>query len=227
MVLTELVQADHRVAVWTLFAGDPPDADFSPFAQQIHHTWGISGQEAIRQRRAEDRAACAVLGAQVRHFDWPDAIYRRDGHSGGPIVTSNETLFSRIPEPALTAEIRAVISADVPKDARLVLPIGLGAHVDHQAVVLADEGLGQVEHFYADYPYILERFEHPVLHEGQFESIPHPLSEAALLAWQEAVLCYTSQLSTFWRDEGGTRLALRNYLAGGGWRLWRICKGKS
>lgn len=217
----DLVQNSHAVEIWTLFAGDPPDTDYSPFAQQIHHIWGISGHEAIRQRRAEDRAACTVLGAQVRHFDWPDAIYRRDGHSGDPIVNSNEDLFSRLPEPALTAEITTVLRAERPEGARLVLPIGLGVHIDHHAVVLAGQGLSPVDYFYADYPYILESFTHLALHEGQYENIRHLLSEDALLAWQESMLCYTSQFSTFWRDDTEMRLALRNYLSGGGGRLWR------
>jgi LmbE family N-acetylglucosaminyl deacetylase len=222
-----LSQQGHKIEVWTLFAGLPPDKDYSPFAMQIHHTWGITGAEAIRHRRAEDHAACAVLGAAVRHFDWPDAIYRHEATSGRFIVNNEEELFGNPSEPSLVREIADLLKEQLPKESQLVLPIGLGGHVDHQAAVLAGERLGGVEHFYADYPYILEHFDSPALHDGSLENIPHHLTEDALEAWQTAVLCYTSQLSTFWRDERETRLALRNYLAGGGGRLWRICKGKS
>ena len=217
----DLTQQGHRVEVWSLMAGLPPDENFSPYAQQMHNNWGISGTEAILARRAEDLAACAVLGAEHRHFDWPDAIYRRNALTGDPVVNDDDQLFSCSPEEHLVEEIAVMISKSLPEGVRLVMPIGLGNHIDHQVVVQAS---AQVEHdgfYYADYPYIINQFSKPVFTGGSWTSIPHNLGEDALQAWQAAVLCYTSQLSTFWRDEEETRLALRNYLAGGGGRLWK------
>lgn len=219
-LIWDLTRAGHTVAVWTLMAGTPTDENYSPFAQRNHRLWGISGREAIHARREEDRAACALLGAEARHFDWPDAIYRRDPHTGDPIVNNNEALFNDPPETSLVDEITAVLQAVPPGGSRLVFPIGLGGHIDHQAVVRAGDRLDRVECYYADYPYILKNFDSPGFREGLWKSIPHFLDQAALDAWCEAVLCYASQLSTFWRDAGETRLALRNYLAGGGGRLW-------
>jgi LmbE family N-acetylglucosaminyl deacetylase len=220
-LLWDLFQSGDTVAIWTMMAGLPMYEDYSPFAQEIHLLWGISGEGAIRMRRAEDLAACAVLGAQARHFDWTDAIYRRDPHSGVPVVVDIDTLFSASPEPELVANIAAVLREDVPEGARLVLPMGLGGHIDHRAVVLAGEQVREIEYYYADYPYILENFDHPSFADVKWKSILHPLGQDALDAWCEAVLCHRSQLSTFWRDETETRLALRNYLAGGGGRLWK------
>ena len=217
----DLGQQGHRVEVWTLMAGLPTDENYSPFAQEMHANWGISGVEAVRARRAEDREACAVLGAELRHFDWPDAIYRYDAQTGAPIVNSDDELFSRLPEQTLVDAIAAMIMIAVPSGATLVLPIGLGNHVDHQAVVGAGRQVPRTDFWYADYPYINNHFESPFIRDGRLESVPYNLSEAALQAWQSAVLCYTSQLSTFWRDMDETRLALRNYMAGGGGRLWR------
>jgi len=59
-----------------------------------------------------------------------------------------------------------------------------------------------------------------MLWDNRLINIPRLLNQDALKAWQAAVLCYASQLSGFWRDESETCLALRNYLAGGGGRLW-------
>lgn len=221
----DLAQMGHTVSVWTLVAGFPSNEDYSPFAQQIHSEWGFAGAEAFQVRRAEDRAACAVMGAQVRHFDWLDAIYRRDMNSGEPIVNNDDELFSNPPEDSLVAEISEVLAAALPTQARPVFPIGLGGHVDHQAVVQAGERIGRACLYYADYPYILNHFEHPGLRAGVRIKRPHHLDEAALDAWCEAVLCYTSQLSMFWRDTDEARLALRNYLAGGGGRLWDMVNG--
>ena len=220
-LLWDLAQAGHMVEVWTLMAGLPPDDNFSPFAEVIHYEWGLSGAAAFRARREEDHHACAILGVKARHFDWQDAIYRRDPHSGVPVVVDIDTLFSASPEPELVANIAAVLREDVPEGACLVLPMGLGGHIDHRAVVLAGEQVREIEYYYADYPYILENFDHPSFADVKWKSILHPLGQDALDAWCEAVLCHRSQLSTFWRDETETRLALRNYLAGGGGRLWK------
>jgi LmbE family N-acetylglucosaminyl deacetylase len=182
--------------------------------------WGESGGAAFRMRREEDHAACAVLGAQPRHFDWIDAIYRREAQSGDWFVNDDKELFGNTPEPPLVDEIAAILNDMLPEGSQVVLPMGLGGHVDHQAVVQAGKRLDYHKDYYADYPYIIKNFDDPRLCDGQLQKMPHTFTETALRAWQEAVLCYTSQLSTFWRDEPETRLALRNYLAGGGGRLW-------
>lgn len=216
----DLAQRGQRVEVWTLFAGLPADTEYSPFAQQIHTLWGISGQAAFHARREEDLAACAVLGAVPRHFDWLDAIYRQNPATGEPTVEDNVALFSRQPEPALVEEIAAVISVELSQGSQLVLPIGLGGHIDHQAAVQAGQHSGKAVCFYADYPYVLLDFDSPAFQAEEWEKIPHPLGQDALRAWEDAVLSYTSQLSSFWRDEDETRISLLNYLAGGGGRLW-------
>lgn len=216
----DLTQLGHRVEIWSLMAGLPSDEDYSLFAQFIHKSWGISGREAILARRAEDLAACAVLGAEHRHFEWPDAIYRCDALTGEPVVNDGDQLFNQPPEPPLVNQIAEMITTTLPARSHLVVPMGLGNHIDHQVVVQAGARVGQVEFYYADYPYIINQFSNPVFTGGSWTSIPYDLGEDALQAWQVAVLCYASQLSTFWRDEEETRLALRNYLAGGGGRLW-------
>jgi LmbE family N-acetylglucosaminyl deacetylase len=217
----DLAQRGHQVEVWTLFAGLPAETEYSPFAQQIHALWGISGQAAFHARREEDLAACAVLGAVPRHFDWLDAIYRQDPATGEPIVEDLAALFSRSPEPALVEEIATVINAELPQGSQLVLPIGLGSHIDHQAAVQAGKRSEKATHFYADYPYVLLDFDSPAFQADEWKNVPHPLGQEALNAWEDAVLSYTSQLSSFWRDEDETRISLRNYLAGGGGRLWQ------
>jgi len=216
----DFAQQGHTVEIWTLMAGLPKDANYSHSARQIHHNWGVSGTEAILTRRAEDQAACTALGATARHFDWPDAIYRREALTGLPIVNSDEELFSRSPEPAVVGEIAEMLIQSLPAGAQVVLPMGLGGHVDHQAVVQAGARLGQVSYYYADYPYIINQFDHPLLTSGGWQKVPHHLVEESLKAWQQSVLCHTSQISAFWRDKDEAQLALRNYLAGGGGRLW-------
>lgn len=216
-----LTQQGQRCEIWTILGGLPPDEDYSAFAQKNHADWGKTGREAISMRRAEDWAACAILGAEPRHFDWPDVIYRRDPANGAPLVNNNDELFGKPPEAELIHEIREKLEQALPQDGQLVMPMGLGDHIDHRLVVEVGKDITRPQHFYADYPYILKSFNKPVFSGQKWLPCPQPLSRAALTAWQDAVLCYGSQLSGFWRDEQETKLALNNYLAGGGGRLWK------
>ncbi len=215
-----LSQQGHDVSVWTVMAGFPTDEDYSEFAQQNHRTWGKSGVEAIEMRREEDRAACQILGAGCRHFDFPDVIYRNDPETGEPMVNNDEELFGKAPDAWLVREIAEMLQREVSNTAALILPVGLGGHIDHRVVAAAGEQYGKVTRYYVDYPYILSEFNNPILTDGNLTKIGRSFSEAALTAWQDAVLCYRSQLGAFWRGDAEVRLALRNYLAGGGGRLW-------
>ena len=215
-----LAQEGYSVEVWTVFGGFPPDQNFSEFAQKTHAAWGKAGAQAMQMRREEDHQACERLGAFPRHFDWLDAIYRRDPQTGAAYVTNNEELFGKSVEDALVSEIASWMQEKISADTHLVLPIGLGNHVDHRVVALAGDQLNRDVFYYADYPYILWHFDDPRLHDGALIKRSQPLSPDALQAWQDAVLCYASQLSGFWRDEPEARLAIKNYLSGGGGRLW-------
>ncbi len=217
----ELTQRGNEVEIWTIMAGFSHDENYSNFARQNHKTWGTSGEEAVRMRRGEDHAACELLGAQPRYFDWPDVIYRRDFDTGEPIVNNNDELFGKSPQPKLIGEVAHMLELDVPADAVLVSPMGLGNHIDHQAVFLAGEQSERVAYYYADYPYILDQFDDPKFVSGVWGKFSRHLNQHALHAWQDAVLCHRSQLSGFWRDDQEARLALRNYMAGGGGWLWQ------
>jgi LmbE family N-acetylglucosaminyl deacetylase len=219
-----LTHAGHRVEIWTIMAGFPPDPPYSPFAQANHAAWGRSGPEAIQMRRKEDQAACQILNADFRYFDWPDAIYRHDPESGKPLVNDNHDLFHQSPERSAVKDIAAALVEVLPEGSRLVTPMGLGGHIDHRAVVQAIQQTRQQPFYYADYPYILEDYQDPRLVSGGFEKCPQYFNREAVQAWQEAVLCYQSQLSGFWRDEEESRLAINNYQAGGGGRLWQMAK---
>ena len=215
-----LTQQGNTVEIWTIMGGLPTFQAFSPFAQGMHKEWGLPPGEIVQNRRTEDRTACQLIGAQPRHFDWQDAIYRKDPITGLPTVNNNEELFGKSPELALVHQIKELILKEIPDGTKLILPISLGNHIDHRAVRQAGDLSERVDFYYADYPYILMAFKNLYSGEEHWQQEPHQFTEGALEIWQEAVLCYTSQLSMFWRDEQETQLALRNYFAGGGGRLW-------
>ncbi len=220
-LIWDLTRTGQLVEIWTIMAGYPTNEEYSAFAQQNHRAWGKTGKDAINMRREEDHAACKKLGAQAHHFDWLDVIYRVDRETGEPLVNNVDELFGKPPEEWLVNDIGQRLAAQIPESSKLVMPMGLGSHIDHRVVVEAGKQFLRADYYFADYPYILKAFSWLTAEENRWSKIPHPLDEDALIHWQDAVLCYSSQLSGFWRDETEARLALRNYLAGSGGRLWQ------
>ena len=147
-----LTQEGQQVSIWTMLAGDPPDENYSDFARQTHQIWGKAGAEAIAMRRAEDRAACARLGAEPRHFDLLDAIYRRVSPDGAWTVNNNTELFGDPPEPEMVARVADLLARELPEDAQLVLPLSLGSHIDHRLVAEATHHTLAQPYFIATIP---------------------------------------------------------------------------
>ena len=67
----EQICRGEAVEIWTMCAGDPPPGLLTPFAETLHQRWG-TGFDSLAERRTEDYAAAAVLGASIVHFDIPD-----------------------------------------------------------------------------------------------------------------------------------------------------------
>ena len=222
-IIHQQVQGGEKVSVWTLFAGDPPDGELTPFAASLHRRWGVDAATAMAARRDEDRCAARRLGADLHNFNLPDCIYRRLP-DGEPLVTREEDLWQPLHpgEAELTAQLAALMAAALPDDARLVCPLGIGAHVDHTLARAAAESLGRDLHLYADFPYAQRE---GTLSEGWIAPhfVPHryALSAADMLAWGDAIAAHASQISTFWKNEAEMRTALGEFHArGGGDCLW-------
>ncbi len=241
-------QAGERVLVATIFASAlAPDAPLSPFAQTLHTRWGhMDGADA--RRRAEDRAALALLGADVVHWPYADCIYRQtpDGHF--PYV-SEEALWGGVHpgEVGLVAELAARIAALPlglgdegehvgPPRPVIYAPLAAGQHVDHKIVrravsdILASTERGYEMLFYEDYPYA----EDPQTVQDalgaqatQWQAESVPLTEEALEIKIAAIAQYRSQISTFWTSSAQMEAAIRAFAeqVGGGSlaeRYWRF-----
>jgi LmbE family N-acetylglucosaminyl deacetylase len=151
-------RAGDTVRVITLFAGNPPGGDLSPFALEQHGYWG-NPPAPMALRRAEDVAASIRIGAELRHLDLIDAVYRAVPGRHWP-YTDLTTLFGNAdPEdPVTPAHLAEQISALLAAESKVTLyaPLAVGHHVDHQIVHRAarDHLAGQYRlAFYEDYPY--------------------------------------------------------------------------
>ncbi len=224
----ELTGGGDRVAVWTLFAGDPPDDRLSAFAGSLHDRWAL-GRQAPALRRAEDRKASEILRAIPRHFSFPDCIYRRALADGRPLYDSERRIFGPVAEEesGLIQKLADLLAGELPQSARLVAPLTIGGHVDHRITRAAAENLGRDLYYYADFPYVILKgdgetggLSPPAT--ARLESIQFEVSTEGLAAWQDAVAAYGSQIGTFWSGPDAMRASLVDYhRQSEGARLWR------
>jgi LmbE family N-acetylglucosaminyl deacetylase len=188
----------------------------------MHAGWGLSANEVVASRQAEEAAAAAVLGAETRVLPFRDAIYR------GDYYLSNDDLFGSpaAQEASLPTAIAASLNlADTPdSNVRVYAPLGVGKHVDHQIVHQAAQelaGRGWDVWFYEDIPYALK----PAALDARLAEIRattqlEPVARIpARTAWEQkidAILHYPSQLETVFQHYvgvGTTRQEISQALA--------------
>jgi LmbE family N-acetylglucosaminyl deacetylase len=156
------VNAGDRVVVAGVFSGDAPAGiPLSPFALVQHGYWG-DPPRPMALRRAEDLAALTCLGAEARHLDCQDAVYRT-GPDGQWLYASEEALWADVDprdpcSPANSTVLVDSLSGLFAADAETVVyaPLGVGNHVDHQIVRAAARLLQERGHrlaYYEEAPY--------------------------------------------------------------------------
>ena len=230
----QLAQNGERPIVITLFGGDRSTAaPLSDFARSLQERWQL-GDDAPARRRDEDRAACDRLGCYLIHLPFADAVYRTD-ENDRTLYDSEEAIFGEMREASIVDRVAEALRPRVRKvfNARLVIPLTAGLHVDHVIARRAAEQLNVESIYYEDYPYAEqpERMTHvwglaaDAADDWTSESIG--LSEDALHAKIEAFLCHRSQISTFYRDDAEVTQRMRAYaeLVGEGKpaeRYWRL-----
>ncbi len=217
--------AGRSVLVVTLMAGDPPAAELSAFARSLHQRWQLAA-DAVAARRAEDVAACRRLGADFLHWDVPDCVYRRYPHhypaGDQPLYPSVEAIFGPLhpAEAGLVAELARRL-ASLPACDRVIVPLTVGHHVDHQLTRAAAEAWPAHPPlaYYEEYPYV----QYAGAPENGQQWLPEviPLSPADLQARLEAIASYQSQLNTFFSSPADLEQQVSDYVqAVGGERLW-------
>lgn len=128
------VARGQRVVVATLFTSGGDDRAIPPMYER---------------RRTEDAAAVKSLGAECVHLSMLDAPARRG------IEPSYETLIFAATDPEeVTAAATAIeATARVSKATRILLPLGVGGHVDHRTAYETASRLPYEIAFYEERPY--------------------------------------------------------------------------
>ena len=220
-LIWEQTQKGTPVEIWTIFGGNPPPGPLSEFAEETHIMWGTgSGEETVSLRRAEDRQATSLVGAQPVHFDFPDCIYRRSP-KGEVLYPETVNTAPHLADRSLPKRIASALRSGLRKDDMLVCPFALGGHVDHVLARQTAESLRRPLLYYADVPYVLNN---PQTLEPAISPLAgqlYPVSETGLDAWLQGVAAYRSQLDSLFKGTGTLFEAIRSYWAGEcGIRLW-------
>lgn len=206
--IAQQTQAGHRVLVLTVFAGDPPPELPQP---ESLRAFQLAGQPlTVAARRAEDWAALELLGAEARHLDMLDAIYRRNPRTGQSLYPHQDALFDLLAQAdaALVEEVTALLREFEPlSGATVVAPLAVGHHVDHQLTRRAAEQWGAPggrllyyeDYPYAEYPWAIEA----ALFESEVELVPElvSLSEADFARKCRASAVYATQMTAFFGQE--------------------------
>lgn len=220
--------AGKRVLVVSFHTADPPAGELSDLALYLHGEWGL-GPEVMEVRREEDRKACAVLGAELRHEPLTDALYRR-GSGGEPYYDSPSALRGPPAEEDLAhLDALAQVMQALPPADRVYAPLAAGGHVDHRLTRRAAENVfGRLLEYYEDYPYVRSRVvlaKALGLRPWCFRTVD--LDEDDLAAKIRAIACYATQLSTAFADEVDMARQVGDFYRriggrkAGGERLWR------
>ncbi|RLD00055.1 MAG: hypothetical protein DRI65_16710 [Chloroflexota bacterium] len=211
----DLTNAGQDVEVWTICGADPPPGSLSPFATSLHSDWGLA-ENAYQIRRAEDQSALGILGAKSRYLPFLDCIYRQS--SGGQFFyDSEQAIFGGldVSESGLIDDLTADLESDIHGDYRVVAPLGIGNHVDHELTRKAANRLSRSASYYADYPYAWESEGVETLNfmenSPEWNNELFQITENSLEKWFLAARTYQSQISTFWEDENELRTEIREF----------------
>jgi LmbE family N-acetylglucosaminyl deacetylase len=159
-------------------------------------------------RRREDERFAARFGVELHAFDFPDAIVRH------PRYLAAAALLGPFPddEEALVLGLRAVVQASIDAGCeRLMAPLAIGGHVDHEATRRAVRrvDLRSAELvFYEDAPYVLKGERAPAAALASLR--PRVLRDDHGVKL-DAIACYPSQWRAFFPTLDAFRDALAAY----------------
>jgi LmbE family N-acetylglucosaminyl deacetylase len=227
--IAERTAVGQRVLIVTMMAGDPMGEGLTGYAQALHGRWQLA-HDVVAARRAEDVAACRILGAEFQHWAVPDCIYRVV--DGEPLYTNWAEITGGIhvaERPLLDTLAQQL--AQLPACKQIFAPLAVGNHVDHQITRQAAERCFQASLiYYEDYPYVrdsaaLAAVIPPDDPHWQAEIIP--LTTAAIQTKIEAIAAFTSQLSTFFNGRAQLEEQIVEDTAVlGGERVWRYVRNE-
>ena len=202
--LARLSARGWRVIVATVFTGNV--ARPAGFALACQLDKGLPAEaDYMALRRAEDEAACRALRAEPVHLPHLEAPHR--GYADAPALFAG-VREDDAAEGAVRASLAALTAAHAPD--LVLLPRGVGGHVDHVVVRRAAEGLRLSRAAYwTDWPYAGKPA--PAEPFARADAARRPLDVPAaphLAAKLAACAAYTTQLGYQFGGQDGMRASV-------------------
>ena len=183
-LLASRARAGDRVTIVTCFTVNVAEPTGFALACQLDKGLGPE-VDYMALRRAEDHAACAVIGATAVHLPLLEAPHR--GYASAP-----ELFAARRDDDAMLAPLSKALADQITllSPDLLLGPLAIGNHVDHWLVRDALETCGAPILLWEDWPYLTRaadrRTDRPAL--------VYPLNEADRAARIAMCAAYASQL---------------------------------
>lgn len=197
-LLAAHARTGDRVTIVTCFTGNVPAP--SGFALACQLDKGLGPEiDYMALRRAEDYAACAVIGATAVHLPLLEAPHR--GYASAPELFAARRDDDRMLAPltdGLAAQI-AMLSPD-----RLLGPLAIGNHVDHWLVRDALVALGACMLLWEDWPYLMRAGDR----RADPPALVHPLDDADRASRIAMCAAYASQLGFQFGSVAGMKTAV-------------------
>ncbi|TXM63628.1 PIG-L family deacetylase [Methylobacterium sp. WL120] len=191
--LATLAASGWRVVMATVFTQSV--AEPAGFALACQLDKGLDASvDYMRLRRAEDAAAAAHLGVEVRHLPFREAPHR--GYGSAPELFAEVRADDAIVE-HLAQAFGALIAETAPD--LILAPQAIGGHVDHLQVVAALRriALDRPMLWWRDFPYTVRQAVPKAPLASAFAGLPVReivLDAGAQAAKAEACAAYASQL---------------------------------
>lgn len=151
------VEHGQQPLVITIFGGEVTDETTTEFARWKHSRWGVlSVDEILDKRRAEERAAAAILGYRPCVLGYPDAIYRGERYLSDPSLYGAPIASELRLVPLIVEEIRSL--PEWQAGPAVFVPLAVGSHVDHQLTYAVGRMLAATAaavYAYEDCPYCI------------------------------------------------------------------------
>ena len=214
-MIAEIAKTAH-VEIWSIFTRAPLRGPYSHAAQWLHSiSGGHTGSRLAALRRAEDRAACKVVGASAVHLPFVEALYRR--RSDGRFLYRHALQGSIHPsDRALIEKIANELKKSLRPGDRVVAPLAIAGHADHlvtrEAVhSVIDKGLV----YYVEIPYLEGREEKVAALTASMWNLRFLPSAESLDRWVHGAHKYKSQVPMLHGASGSIEDVIRRYAGTG------------
>lgn len=149
---------NKKILIVTVFTDFGKENNFPKYSREYIAKSGFETLKGFKEARIkEDAEAMEELGVEYEHWGYVDAGFRKNNKVfcyptkkillKNKIVTSEEKMIDE-----LSKKIRKI------KTRKILIPYGVGGHVDHFIVKKAGENIVGEKMFYLESPYLWEDF---------------------------------------------------------------------